>query len=171
MKRSPQKSDNRPCIYFVHTDEGYVAIFANRAQAREMDPNSVLICSENEVAEFPQIGNSQAQAFMEQRAEALGFLKIPGTAFFQRKEKKIGFVYFIEAVGVDRIKIGYSDNPEQRIKQLLTGSAVSLEMRATMPGSQTTEKELHQRFAHLRIENEWFNFTDEIRQYMAANCI
>ena len=171
MKLRTQKPDKRPCVYFVHTEQGYAGIVATRAQAREMDRNSVLICSENEVDQFPQMGNAQADAYVTKRAEALGFFKINDTAFFQRNSPKIGFVYFIEAISVNRIKIGYSDNPDKRIKQLLTGSALALEMRAVMPGSQATEKELHQRFSHLRIENEWFEFNDEIRQYIAANCI
>jgi len=171
MKRSGKGADHRGCVYFVHTEQGYVGMVASRSQAREMDGNSVLICNEEEVARFPQIGNTEADAYVTQRANALGFVKIGGTAFFQRKEKKIGLVYFIEAVGISRVKIGYSDNPDKRLKQLTTGSPLTLELRATMPGSLTTEKELHQRFNHLCIDNEWFHFTDEIKQYIAANCI
>ena len=171
MKRPKQKTENRGCVYFMHTEQGYVGMIASRAQAREMDQNSVLICDEDEVSRFPQLGNAAADAYVTQRALALGFSKLENSAFFQRKEKKIGLVYFIEAIGVDRIKIGYSDNPDKRLKQLLTGSPLTLELRATMPGSLTTERELHQRFAHLRIENEWFQYTDEIRQYISANCI
>ena len=171
MKRPNKKAEGRSCLYFVHTEDGYVGVIASRIQARELDPNSVLICDENEVARFPQLGNSAAEKVVVSRAEKLGFFKAGNSAFFHRREKKIGLVYFIEAVGVSRVKIGYSDNPDKRLKQLLTGSPLTLELRATMPGSLTTEKELHQRFSHLRIENEWFTFADEIKDYISANCI
>jgi Meiotically Up-regulated Gene 113 (MUG113) protein len=65
------------------------------------------------------------------------------------KEPK-GFVYFIEAIGLSKIKIGTSDNPEKRLTQLTTGAAVPLKLITTIPGDVELEKSLHRRFDHLR---------------------
>ncbi|WP_298219237.1 GIY-YIG nuclease family protein [Halothiobacillus sp.] len=81
-------------------------------------------------------------------------------------EKGSGYVYFIEAVGLSRVKIGYSEDPESRLHTLLTGLPVALNIFAKMPGNQIMEKEIHSRFQHLKVENEWFHFTDKIKAYI-----
>src|SRR5262245_44385141 len=42
------------------------------------------------------------------------------------------WVYFIEAVGLNKVKIGTSDNPEDRLRQLATGSPVPLKIAGQM---------------------------------------
>jgi hypothetical protein len=80
--------------------------------------------------------------------------------------KPKSYVYFIEAVGLDKIKIGVSDNPEKRLQQLATGSAVSLKLKAKMLGDALTESEMHRKFDHLRVDREWFYATKELRDFM-----
>jgi hypothetical protein len=173
MKRegAQTKAHGRACVYYVHTEQGYVGTIASREQARAFDQLSVLICDENEVAQFPQWGNERANQYVLEKAETLGFKKIGGSAFFERTTQGSGYVYFIEAVGLSRVKIGYSEDPENRLKQLLTGSPVALQIFAKMPGNQPMEKEIHARFLHLKVENEWFHFTDEIKVYVEKNCV
>jgi hypothetical protein len=146
-------------------------MIASREQAQSMDRHSVLICDENETAQFPQWGNEKANQYVLGESLSLGFSRIGETAFFERIKRGSGYVYFIEAIGLSRVKIGYSENPESRLRQLLTGSPVSLKIFATMPGDQIMEKEIHSRFQHLKVENEWFHFTDEIKAYVDKNCI
>ena len=100
-----------------------------------------------------------------------GFHKGYTGAFIRLTEscKKPGrFVYFIEAVGLHRIKIGVSDNPEKRIKQLSTGSPVELKLIATIAGDSSLEKELHDRFKHLKQDKEWFHLTKELNEYIMS---
>jgi len=79
------------------------------------------------------------------------------------------YVYFIEATGLNRVKIGYATNPTKRIKDLDTGSAVNLELLGVVPGSLAKERQLHQKFAQYRIKGEWFNYSDEIKDYVKEN--
>ncbi len=79
-----------------------------------------------------------------------------------------GFVYFVEAVGLARVKIGFSDDPPARLRQLATGSAVPLKLLAQTPGTVALEKQLHNRFGHLRIEGEWFHATRELLDFIAG---
>lgn len=78
------------------------------------------------------------------------------TAGFVRLTKSCrqpeSFIYFIEATGLQKIKIGLSDHPEKRLAQLATGSPVPLRLVATTPGDSEAEKKLHKRFDHLRFD-------------------
>jgi Meiotically up-regulated gene 113 len=68
-----------------------------------------------------------------------------------------GFVYLLD-LGEDAYKIGYSEHPTRRIRELRVGHRYGdrLRLRACFAGEQTQERALHQRFAHLRIEHERF---------------
>lgn len=80
-----------------------------------------------------------------------------------------GCVYFIESVGSGHIKIGWTGGePEQRLKQLQTGSACVLKLLGSIPGSQSLESKLHEEFASLRHNGEWFHGTGELRKYIAS---
>ncbi|HYV34754.1 MAG TPA: GIY-YIG nuclease family protein [Gemmataceae bacterium] len=77
------------------------------------------------------------------------------------------YIYFVEAVGQDRIKIGKADDPEARVRQLQTGSAVELRLLAVMTAQPSQEAELHTAFAKERCQGEWFRATEELRGYIA----
>jgi hypothetical protein len=81
------------------------------------------------------------------------------------------YVYFIEAIGKDEIKIGTTaDDPEKRLATFQTANAAQLSVLAKIPGDKGTECRLHARFAHIRINprREWFRATDELRNYIAT---
>ncbi len=67
-------------------------------------------------------------------------------------------LYLIYAREVGRVKIGLSDDPVKRLKQLQTGAPVQLELFAFRNHRNVTVKEveLHKRFQHKRVGGEWF---------------
>lgn len=67
-----------------------------------------------------------------------------------------GVIYFIEAVGMKRIKIGYSENFPNRIKVLSNSSPVPLKVLKLVTGTQDTEQALLHVFAKFRTHGEWF---------------
>ena len=77
-----------------------------------------------------------------------------------------GFVYFIEAEGLDRFKIGWATDPGLRLEALRIGSPVPLAVRGTMPGSVQTERRLHRQFASSRLGGEWFASTPELLEFV-----
>lgn len=83
-----------------------------------------------------------------------------------------GWVYFIEAEGLNRIKIGWSRDADDRLATLATGSPVPLRIVARFPGSRGDEQRLHRRFAaHLvgdGVREEWFTFASDIRAFLAG---
>ena len=92
--------------------------------------------------------------------------------FMSRK----GLVYFFECE--DFIKIGFSSNPESRLRQIqVSGNGTSapqnLNTRETKiitaaPGSRNDEMALHVRFAATRDEGEWFRKSAELTDYVAG---
>lgn len=86
----------------------------------------------------------------EYRAE----IESPGLA------KRRGNVYLIEAVGTDRIKIGFTEwSAERRLHRLQTSSPFALRVAASLPGSLAIERHLHRKHAADRIlpTAEWFH--------------
>lgn len=64
-------------------------------------------------------------------------------------------VYFLE--GESCIKIGFSANPEARIKHLQTASSGAIKLLGTIAGERWAEKALHKRLAPYRRRGEWFD--------------
>jgi len=68
-----------------------------------------------------------------------------------------GCVYFIRSEKNHEIKIGFTAGKvEKRLSSLQTAHPYKLQLLATMPGTMEYEKSLHERFASIRLEGEWF---------------
>lgn len=82
---------------------------------------------------------------------------------------RAGTVYVIEAVGSNRVKIGYTrKSVEERRTALQTGSPYPLVILVTFPGSPRDERGMHERFAALRVSPavEWFELDDRLRRFI-----
>jgi hypothetical protein len=67
-----------------------------------------------------------------------------------------GFVYIIHAVGTNRVKIGYSLEPERRLADLQTSSPFPLVLIGSRDGTPDLEQILHQHLSEYRCVGEWF---------------
>lgn len=66
-------------------------------------------------------------------------------------------VYFILAEGIDRIKIGFSNDPVRRLRDFTTaGNPTPMKLLHTIPGGAREEGILHFKFAEHRLHGEWF---------------
>jgi hypothetical protein len=78
-------------------------------------------------------------------------------------------IYLVEAVGVGRVKIGYtSGDARDRLAALQTGSPVPLRIVATMEGGPGLERTLHAAFEVHRLHGEWFEDVLVIRERFSA---
>lgn len=68
-------------------------------------------------------------------------------------------VYFIAALELDRVKIGYSLNPKARLVDLQMGAPVELTLLKSTPGGAAEERSLHERFSAHRTRGEWFKLS------------
>jgi Meiotically up-regulated gene 113 len=85
--------------------------------------------------------------------------------------------YFVTDENSGLVKIGTTDNPAVRLKQLQTGNGNPLKMVLTLPvgsehlGNETTgswnERAMQRRFSQYHIRGEWFALSDEIRLFIS----
>jgi Meiotically up-regulated gene 113 len=64
----------------------------------------------------------------------------------------------------DAVKIGVSDNPERRLREMQTGSPGMIVLLAVIKNAGHSELDCHRRLAHLHITGEWFRHTDEVNR-------
>lgn len=84
---------------------------------------------------------------------------------------KAGWVYFIACHETGRIKIGYTGgNPFKRLKALQTGCSTELALIAMQPGTQETERNLHERFGAHCVRGEWFEAHPALSAYVIDVC-
>lgn len=73
--------------------------------------------------------------------------------------------YFILCEHSGMVKIGTSVDPEKRLCGLQTSNPFPLKI---IKITELNERELHHRFHHHRKSGEWFEFSDEIKQFIAS---
>jgi len=78
------------------------------------------------------------------------------------------WVYFIGQDYDTPIKIGVSVDPDERLNGIQTGHPERLSVLARIPGTQQTEAELHRKFAHLRMQGEWFKPDPALRDFIIS---
>lgn len=90
--------------------------------------------------------------------------------------RDIGHIYFIQASGTNRYKIGLTTRPiEERMKELNSRqSAYPLVLiHSVLANVRTVEKELHKAFSDYRVHGEWFEMmSNEVQQVRnALSCL
>lgn len=83
------------------------------------------------------------------------------------------FVYYIQCGSF--LKIGHSIDPETRCEQLRRGGKAQRpslwvgnpQLIAYLPGNVRRERELHQQFAHLRDQGEWFELDHDLAEHVS----
>lgn len=86
------------------------------------------------------------------------------------------FTYFVEAEGTGRIKIGKSDRPNKRLKDIRTTCPHNLILRLVLPvgweflanhqQGSWDEAAIHSRFERSRVHGEWFHLSPEIESFV-----
>lgn len=75
-------------------------------------------------------------------------------------------VYFLRSGARGPIKIGKARDVQRRVDEIKAGNPYELRVLAVMPGGRAEERELHERFAHLRLRGEWFRPAAELRDFV-----
>lgn len=77
-----------------------------------------------------------------------------------------GVVYFIKNGARDRVKIGFSEGHEDRLRSLQGASADKLTLIGLVVGTRKTEMKMHKRFADYRERGEWFRVEGALARYL-----
>ena len=80
----------------------------------------------------------------------------------EEKPKKEDYLYLIINEESYHLKIGRSINPKARLKQLQVASHDKLRLLFMIPKVGDREKDVHETFAHLRVNSEWFSYHTDI---------
>lgn len=76
-------------------------------------------------------------------------------------------VYFIVSPATRTVKIGVAIDTRRRLRELQTGNADQLELRAVIAGDRSVEASLHARFRKYYVRGEWFAFTGDLAEFVA----
>ncbi|WP_297419602.1 GIY-YIG nuclease family protein [Clostridium sp.] len=79
-------------------------------------------------------------------------------------KNNLGYVYFILCENL--VKIGTTKDIDKRIKQLSTGNGKEMKLIYYVFGGKGTEWGMHQRFQNDRVRGEWFNYSDDIKNWI-----
>ena len=84
-----------------------------------------------------------------------------------------GRIYFIEAVGGERIKIGWTGtDPKYRGEALGNGCPFPLKLLLTLKGTIQTERAFHRLCREAHAHNEWFHATPGLRALIGVlSCV
>jgi len=79
-----------------------------------------------------------------------------------------GFIYLLR-VDADTVKIGYSEHPVRRMRELQPAYRQHLRLQACFVGDPPAERFAHRRFASLRLKNELFYAHPLIETYFTSS--
>jgi hypothetical protein len=68
-----------------------------------------------------------------------------------------GYIYCFASPEIGCCKIGFSKNPDSRMKHVQTSFPFKLSLLWVIPGSIQDERHLHEALDDLRLEGEWFD--------------
>jgi hypothetical protein len=76
--------------------------------------------------------------------------------------KSPGFIYFIDTADGTAVKIGFSLNPNERLRGLQTGFPTKLFLRGFIPGTWAQEQHLHAELEEFNLIGEWFQRSETV---------
>lgn len=78
----------------------------------------------------------------------------------------MGFIYFIQEGNEGKIKIGFSEDPKERLKTLKIANPNNLRIIFQYEGSEADERKIHRMFKNYNISGEWFEPSEEIMEFI-----
>ena len=79
-------------------------------------------------------------------------------------------IYFIADLRANLVKIGYSINPDNRLKQLQTSYPDKLYIVFVEEGDYDKEKEYHSLYSEYKLySKEWFKIDGKLKEYLMNN--
>ena len=78
-------------------------------------------------------------------------------------------VYFIQRGKQGPIKIGVTKYLYRRLAEIQRSYPQRLRILGIIDGYLDQERVLHERFAHLRLDGEWFSIANELSNYIDKN--
>jgi DNA-binding MarR family transcriptional regulator len=145
-------------------EAGLIAIMAQPVNQRWVDTITVIDLTDlNERLYAVHSINLPEDLSRQAFVEALKLIKKQQReAVRARPPRSPGYIYIARAGQSTRYKIGKSMDVTKRIKQMQTDSAepIALVHMFLTQHKERTEKYLHQRFKHQKLQGEWYTLTE-----------
>jgi hypothetical protein len=77
-------------------------------------------------------------------------------------------IYFVEAIGTGRIKIGITGNVTKRMQVLGAQCPVPTRLLCVLSGTMATERALLRLFSADRAHGEWFTASESLRAFVQS---
>jgi len=84
----------------------------------------------------------------------------------ERQKSQQGKIYFVQSGPDGPIKIGFSRSHHNRFDHLQAHNARKLRLLALLDGTYEKEKEIHERFASIRLHGEWFEPAPKLLRFV-----
>lgn len=75
-------------------------------------------------------------------------------------------IYFLQLGNNGPVKIGITKYLEPRIQSMQSCIPIPLQLVLTLRGNRLLEKKLHDRFAKHKIQGEWYELGNELRDFI-----
>lgn len=120
---------------------------------------------------FSAVFKAVSEQYALNRANPLGaFIKTAVEAMDRALAAKEGTcVYFAGCGG--RVKIGWSSRVGSRLADLQTGNPEPIRLLGVLPGGRLKERQLHEKFADVRLSGEWFTLTPDLIAYISESVL
>jgi hypothetical protein len=86
-----------------------------------------------------------------------------------KKSSKGAFVYLLLDTNQNLLKIGFSEEPARRYKEISNANTNKIECIGFIPGTRTNEANLHRKWRRHNKKLEWFEYLDEIVEYFSEH--
>ena len=154
---------------FVKTKEGYLDERSLLEWARHIEiisPDTCKVvrdCYRGEVKRFTQKQDEFKRLEYELQQKTVNNIFATGNNFPLRSEDPTGIVYLIGCDRSQSLKIGYTGrNIKERLRELQKEHHFPLRVLVTREGTKKAEERLLNRFEHLKIRGEWFEWNEVI---------
>lgn len=143
-----------------------LAWFDTRARSYELEMHGISLESIDRIVRLPQGFSAAvvANGLLKLTRKKLIAIDRTWSGSGQAARKKTQFVYFIRSTRTGCIKIGFSFDPNQRIRELSTSEPV--ELLGYITGGTDAERRLHDRFSADRVHGEWFTPSESLIAYL-----
>lgn len=75
-------------------------------------------------------------------------------------------IYVIVELETANCKVGYSRNPDKRLRELQTGNPNTLSILCTLEGDKPDERMIHDKWKDVHMKGEWFSYNEKFVDWL-----
>ena len=150
-----------------HTNAAILAELAARAsEFAPLESDNALRAAIDSIANYHGWPMLKGVAGRPRSNRRTVWAEVPADATTRQSDE---VVYFIEAVGCGRVKIGRAADAYQYVAKIQEACPFPLALLGVVKNEHYSEEQIRGRFSRFWIMGGWFLLDDSLRQYIASN--